>query len=161
MITFIPHEKIDKEKWDHCIAGSPNGRIYAYSWFLDRICPGWHAMIEDDYQALFPLTWGKKLGIFYLYQPFFTQQLGLFSGAVPDREKVLSFLKAVPGNYKFIDICLNASNETGPGNYQLFSNKTHELDLKSSYETLCHQYSDNAKRNIKKAIDHRVSIERE
>jgi hypothetical protein len=161
MIRFASHTDIDKQKWDRCIAGSPYGRVYAYSWFLDLICPGWNALIEDDYQAVFPLTWGRKFGISYLYQPFFSQQLGVFSETVPDRDKTNAFLAAIPETYRLIDICLNSSNEVSHGHFMISSNKTHELDLTVGYEELFHRYSDNAKRNSKKALDHNVTIIRE
>lgn len=158
MIAFIPHEDINKEKWDYCLAGSPHGRIFAYSWFLDRICPGWHALIEDDYRSVFPLTWGRKFGFSYLYQPFFVQQLGVFSDTPPEEKKVREFLTAIPGDYLFIDICLNASNTASTGEFQVFSNKTYELDLADDHNHLFCNYSENAKRNIKKAVDHNVTV---
>jgi len=161
MIAFISHQQIDKQKWDSCIAGSECGRIYAYSWFLDLICPGWNGLVEDDYQAVLPLTWGRKFGISYLYQPFFSQQLGVFSEALPDRDKINAFLAAIPETYRLIDICLNSSNDVTPRQFQVFSNKTHELELTGGHEELFRSYSDNTKRNIKKAVDHNVSVIRE
>lgn len=158
MITFIPHQQIDKQKWDECIAGSPSGRIYAYSWFLDRICPGWNALVEDDYHAVFPLTWGRKFSISYLYQPFFCQQLGVFSRTPPGVEKVDAFLSAIPGTYRLIDICLNSSNNFGTNRFQSFTNKTYELNLSNQYEDLYRRYADNTRRNIKKAVTHNVTI---
>jgi len=161
MIAFISHQQIDKQKWDSCIAGSPYGLIYAYSWFLDLICPGWNGLVEDDYQVVLPLTWGRKFGISYLYQPFFSQQLGVFSKALPDRDKINAFLAAIPETYRLIDICLNSSNDVTPGQFQVFSSKTHELELTGGYEELFRSYSDNTERNIKKAADHNVSVIRE
>ncbi len=161
MIAFISHQQIDKQKWNSCIAGSPYGRIYAYSWFLDLICPGWNGLVDNDYNAVFPLTWGRKFGISYLYQPFFSQQLGVFSEALPDRDKINAFLAAIPETYRLIDICLNSSNDVTPGQFQVFSNKTHELELTGGYKELFRSYSDNTKRNIKKAVDHNVSVIRE
>jgi hypothetical protein len=63
----------------NAIARSFNGIVYAYSWYLDIVSPGWDALVKDDYKSVMPLTWRKKYGIKYLYQPFFTQQLGVFS----------------------------------------------------------------------------------
>ena len=41
MITYLTHDQIDKTLWDHCIAQAPNGLVYAWSWYLDIVHPGW------------------------------------------------------------------------------------------------------------------------
>ena len=79
MIKHLRHNEVDKKKWDDCIDNAFNGIIYAYSWYLDIVCPTWDALIEDDYEKVMPLTHNNKLGISYLYPPLFTQQLGVFS----------------------------------------------------------------------------------
>ncbi|MCK4361546.1 MAG: hypothetical protein KAV70_07350, partial [Bacteroidales bacterium] len=79
MIKHLTYQQINKSKWDECIKKSFNGIIYGYSWYLDIVCKHWEALVENDYERVFPLTTGKKFGINYLYQPFFTQQLGVFS----------------------------------------------------------------------------------
>src|SRR5258708_37472695 len=109
MIKYLEHKSIDKKKWDDCIANSSNGMVYGSSWFLDIVSPGWNALIDDDYNAVMPLTWRKKYGFHYLHQPFFTQQLGIFSieKKIPDRT-ANEFLKAIPGRYRFIEIQLNS-----------------------------------------------------
>ena len=65
MIQYFEHKKIDKRKWDATIAEC--GNIYAYSWYLDIVHPGWDALVEDDYQVVMPLTGGKKFGVNYLF----------------------------------------------------------------------------------------------
>jgi hypothetical protein len=79
MINYIKHKDVDTEKWDRCIEQSVNGIIYAFSWYLDIVCDEWDALVDDDYESVFPLVKRKKFGINYIYPPFFTQQLGLFS----------------------------------------------------------------------------------
>ena len=73
------HAQIDKTRWDDCLEASCNGLVYGHAWYLDVVCPGWKAWVWEEggeYQKVFPLTEGRKWGISYLYQPFFTQQLG-------------------------------------------------------------------------------------
>ncbi len=70
MIKYVSHEVIDREKWDKCIDNSTNGLVYAYSWYLDLICDEWNALIENDYESVFPLPFRKKGFIQYTYQPF-------------------------------------------------------------------------------------------
>ena len=57
MISCLENKAIDKPKWDALIAEC--GNIYAYSWYLDIVHPGWDALVDDDYQAVMPLTGGK------------------------------------------------------------------------------------------------------
>ena len=81
MIQHLKHDQIDKWKWDETIKHSFNGTIYAYSWYLDIVCPGWEALIKNDHEYVMPLTAGKKYGVDYIYPPFFSQQLGIFSNS--------------------------------------------------------------------------------
>ncbi len=163
MIQYLRHNEIDKSKWDHCISLSSQGLVYAYSWFLDIVSPDWEALIEDDYSSVFPLTHRRKAGINYLYQPYFTQQLGLFCRDNNYSEKKLSdFISAIPEKFRLIEIQLNVSNKANAiDNFKLTERKTHHLDLSGSYETICKNYSENLRRNIKKSekSELKVSLE--
>src|ERR1700692_3437990 len=83
MIHYLKHNAIDKRRWDEAIDRAFNGMIYAKSWYLDIVSPQWDALVSDDYRAVMPLTWRRKFGVYYLYQPFFTQQLGVFTTPLP------------------------------------------------------------------------------
>src|SRR3990172_7490113 len=100
MITYLKHSEIDKPKWDKCIQNSSNGLIYAYSWYLDFVSPNWQALVRGDYEYVMPLTCKKKYGINYLHQPFFAQQLGVFSSAVLSDYDVDEFLSLIPEKFK-------------------------------------------------------------
>ncbi|UCG26911.1 MAG: GNAT family N-acetyltransferase [Bacteroidales bacterium] len=158
MIKHITYPEIDKQKWDRCIERSRHGKIYAYSWFLDRMSSRWEGLVEDDYKSVFPLTWNRKFGICYLYQPFFTQQLGLFSSGEITPDKVQGFLTAIPSRFRYIDISLNSSNFFQSDRYELFINRTCELDLKRGYDTINRNFSENTRRNIKKAGSHSLTV---
>jgi hypothetical protein len=159
VIRYIKHNEIDKKKWDECIAHSFNGIIYGYSWYLDIVCPGWEALVEEDYRKVMPLTGRSKLGIRYLYQPFFTQQLGVFSVDKLTGNDVARFLDAIPAHFKLVEISLNTFNKLDdPAGYEMKRSLTHELDLIPSYETLHAQYSNNAKRNLKKGIKNGLTL---
>jgi hypothetical protein len=77
-IQYLSNQQIDKTKWDHCIDNAGNGLIYAYSFYLDNMAKNWDALVLNDYEAVMPLTWNKKYGIHYLYQPFFDGSIGSF-----------------------------------------------------------------------------------
>lgn len=158
MIRYLTYAEIDKHKWDNCIDNSFNGIIYAYSWYLDVVCPGWEALVEDDYQRIFPLTSRKKCSINYLFQPVFSQQLGIFSKSKLNENNIEEFITKIPSKYKFAEINLNIFNKINPLKYNVVTNFTHELDLITSYETHYRNYSDNAKRNLKHASDANLII---
>ena len=158
MIRYLKNHEIDFDKWNHCISASINGLVYAYSWYLDIVCSKWEALVEDDYKIVFPLTAGKKIGIDYLFQPYFSQQLGVFSPNLLTQEKIEEFFRAIPSNYKFIEINVNKLNKINTAKFNTSENLTYELELINSYENIYKNYSDNTKRNLKKAIKSKVSI---
>lgn len=160
MVRYLTYEEIEKEKWDECISKSFNGNIYGYAWFLDIVAEHWEGLIEGDYDRVFPLTQGRKLGIHYLYQPFFTQQLGIFSKNILTQEVVHEFLNAIPSKFKWIEILLNSYNKVEDGNFQVISQINHELDLIKPYDSLYKSFSKNTKRNIKNAEKEGVTIAR-
>jgi len=158
MIIYIPHKEIDKVRWDRCIARSINAIVYADSWYLDLVSPEWDALVEDDYISVFPLTHKRKFGIRYLAQPFFTQQLGLFTSGILSQELVTRFLEAIPPKFKLAEISLNSFNKVDPGIFQVTPRINLELELIHSYEELNRNYSQNTRRNLRKALDAGVNI---
>lgn len=152
MIKYYSHKNIDKEKWNHCIAHSVNELIYAYSWYLDMVSPGWDAIILDEYRAVMPLPRSEKYGIKYLVPPLFTQQLGIFSADLPSMEMTHQFIAMVPAKFRYVQVHLNEYNPVkNDTDYLIRLNDNHEIDLSSSYEKLYEKYNRNCKRNIKKA----------
>ncbi|MEO8087818.1 MAG: hypothetical protein ABI763_13420 [Bacteroidota bacterium] len=156
MIRYIKHGEIDFQKWDATIDASTNGMVYAKSWFLDIVSPGWQALIEDDYTIVFPLTSRKKFGFSYLHQPFFTQQLGVFSGNELTVAKIDEFLFNVPIVFRLVEIQLNHSNKFNGGDFKISERLTHHLDLNRVYDIIQKNYSDNLKRNLKRANQQEV-----
>ncbi|MCB0804694.1 MAG: hypothetical protein KDC05_02795 [Bacteroidales bacterium] len=158
MIRYLAANKIDKDKWDECINGSINGMVYAQSWYLDMVAPGWEALVEGDYESVFPLVTRRKWGINYLFQPVFTQQLGIFSGKVLSEELVQRFIQSIPNKFRFAEINLNTFNKAGSGKYKVYNWKNHELDLINTYERISRNYSTNLKRNLKKAAGNKPEV---
>ncbi|MFC0771653.1 GNAT family N-acetyltransferase [Terrimonas alba] len=149
-IRYIQRDKIDIEKWDHCITHSPNGLIYAYTYYLDHMAKHWLALVLNDYEVVMPLAWNRKFGISYLYQPFITAQLGIF-GPNMSAQLVEAFLYAIPKTFRFWDIYLNHQNVFPLQNFSLYQRKNYVLDLDKTYRELYRNYRENIQRNIKKA----------
>ncbi|MCF8230037.1 MAG: GNAT family N-acetyltransferase [Bacteroidales bacterium] len=158
MIKHLSYNRIDKRKWDLCISKSFNGNIYGYSWFLDIVAENWEALVQDDYDRVFPLTWKKSFGVHHLYQPFFTQQLGIYSKNILTHEVVSAFLEKIPERFRYTEIFLNAYNKPDEKKYKVEQQVNHELDLIKPYQNLAKSYSKNMRRNIRKAEKAGLSI---
>lgn len=160
MINYLRHTEVDKRRWDQCIAKSANRRVYAFSWYLDIVCPGWDALVEDEYAAVFPLTQRRKGMVSYLFQPYFTQQLGLFSPERLTAEKLREFISAIPPRFRFAEIHLNSGNDFpgDPGSVKRRVN--YELNLEAGYAVLAGNFSQNTRRNLKKAGENGITVSR-
>lgn len=152
MIRYLKNTEIDKLKWDKCIHDSLHGIIYSLSWYLDIVSPGWEGLVEGDYQSVFPFTHRKKAGFNYLYQPHFTQQLGLYGRNQISSEKLFEFISSIPDKFLLIEIQLNYKNNYIPvKDFRIEPKRTFHLNLSEDIEKIKTGYSENLKRNIKKA----------
>jgi hypothetical protein len=138
-----------------------NGIIYGYSWYLDIVASGWEALVEDDYQSVMPLICRRKFGINYLFQPFFTQQLGVFSSNKFTEEKIKEFISAIPRKFAYFEINLNTFNKFSSMEMIIHPNLTHELDLIESYDKIKSGYSENLQRNLKRAASFELTIDKQ
>ena len=87
----------------------------------------------------------------YLYQPPFSQQLGIF--ALPPEKIAREFYNAILQYFKYIDIQFNASNLL-PRNLELvefFARKNYLLLLYADYDTIFSEYSKNTRIYVSKA----------
>ncbi|MBK7173024.1 MAG: hypothetical protein IPH84_07280 [Bacteroidales bacterium] len=160
MIHFLSHDQVNSEKWDECIQHAINGNLYGYSWFLDLVCPEWCALVEDDYVRVMPLPAWKKFGITYLLQPYFTQQLGLYSQQALNQEVLDKFIRSIPRRFLYMDFNLNKFNTINQFSLDCSLQVNYELDLIHPYEKLKSQYSENLSRNLKKAEKHDLTLVR-
>lgn len=158
MIKYLQRKHIDDIKWNNCINHAFNGNLYGYSWFLDIVAGEWDALVENDYERVFPLVRQRKFGISYIYQPFFTQQLGLYSTTKLDAEALSSFIKAIPSKFRQVEVNLNTLNKVEGLSVKVIPQLNHELDLIHSYEKIRQTYSDNLIRNLKKPVKAELTI---
>jgi hypothetical protein len=151
-IQFLKNIEIDKHLWDNCIDQCDNSLIYAKSFYLDNICNGWNALVGQNYDWLVPITYKTKLGISYLYQPPFTQQLGIFAkaGVLPPYKEIIDWLKQ---HYKFWEVNWNYSTDvafiTPPVHFGQATNFI--LDLSANYESISNNYHRDLTKNLKRS----------
>ncbi|MFO7869028.1 MAG: hypothetical protein R6U95_07000 [Bacteroidales bacterium] len=147
MIQYFSHSQIDTAKWDACIDKSYNAEVYAYSWFLNSVSPGWNAVVMDDYEVVMPIPEKKMYGVSYVVQPPYCQKLGIFSPEplpVQIRKKFTRFLKRYVSVRFFSNIPLRTWNKH-------IEEPNFELDISQSCDDIYSQFNKNTCRNIKKA----------
>lgn len=159
-IQYLEREKLDIEKWDQCIRQSVHPLIYAYSWYLDAMAKNWAGLVLNDYEAVMPLPWNKKMGIQYAYQPPFTAALGVF-GKEMNTERITAFIAAIPAAFRLVEIPLNHANPVAPGTADIQYRENYVLNLSPSYPILNAAFRDNTKRNMKKALQAGCYIKKE
>lgn len=157
-IQYVEHPKIDFGKWNACIENAPNRRIYAMDWHLDRTAENWDALVLGNYEFVMPLPVKKKLGIKYLVQPLFSQQMGIFPN--PPDEIAHLFYQKLREKFRYLNIQLNAQNKPlkTEGEIQFVPRKNYVLPLMDSYSGLVSSYSTNTKRNLAKAQKNRLTF---
>ena len=82
MIKYIKRRDLDITKYDACIENSIQSRIYALSWYLDVVADNWDVLVLNDYEAVMPIPWKQKFGLKYITQPYFCQQLTIYSKTI-------------------------------------------------------------------------------
>jgi len=149
MIVYLHNSEIERNRWDSCLNEIPHVRPYAFSWYLDNMSPGWEALVDDDYDAIFPMPCSSRFGIRYIATPVFLQQLG---GFAPDKDAesvTAEFFDYILEFYRLIDLC------TGCGinihGYRVTVRSNYELDLSHPYGILQSNFTRHCLRNIEKA----------
>lgn len=137
-IQYLTYQEIDFTKWDFCIAQSANKLIYVESNYLNKIATNWDAIVLNDYDAVMPLIWRKKMGIRYLYQPAFLQQAGIYSKYNLTEEITEAFISLASTHFKFAEISINYANKPSDENsfYQKKINSNYLIHLNGNYEVI-------------------------
>jgi hypothetical protein len=156
-IHYISQQHIDKQLWDACINRSGNGLLYAQSVYLDAMAENWDALVMGNYDAVMPLTWRKKMGISYLYQPAFTASLGVFAPVI-SMALFQQFIAAIPARFKYADVYLNHQNLYTAPNCKYYQRSNYVLQLDNEYPKLYNTYRQNIKRNVVRAVKMQCSF---
>ena len=144
--------------YDKCIGASPNGLIYALSWYLNIICPDWEILATEDHTAVMPLPVSKSLGRTLLRQPYFAWQLGVFSTKIPSPEVTLHFIRSSPPAYRLRGLCMSKFNIV-PSGLARYLNSA-ELDLIRPYSVIRSRYGPAMEKRLELAADHSLSYDK-
>jgi len=146
MIKYIKRKDLDSEKYNNCIENSIQSRIYAFSWYLDIVADYWDVLVLDDYKAVMPIPWKKKYGLKYIGQPYFCQQLGVFSKEKFTKEFQEEIIKKIPKKFVKVSLNFNSSNFLTSNMKPL---KNYILALNNTYDTLFKAFSKGRKHAVK------------
>ena len=151
-IRYLKNKEIDRNHWDKLIGEAFNGRVYAYSWYLDALLgESWDALIMGDYEYVMPMPWRRKFGIYYIYTPFFVQQLGIFSRQEIPADLYIEFFKNIPIKFRYLDLGVNLDSEISSKNVKITKKRTnYVLDIDRSYEEIKKEYTSVARRKLNK-----------
>lgn len=149
MIIYLKNQEIDRVQWDNCVKDTPGSKPYGYSWFLDIMAPGWEALIDDEYDSVFPVPGFRKLGFNYVATPIFLQQLGAYSPDNSLQKAINEFIDYMPDSYSFIDLCVG--QRIANDRFKISLRTNYELELNRSYDKLWNGFSAHCKRNIEKS----------
>lgn len=149
MIRHLVHHDIDKRRWDARLLSCRNRLWYAQSWVLDLASPGWEAVVDDASGAMMPLTWRRKWGVDYLFQPLGLQQLGVFAPESSQTDAV-RLLLSVPERFRYWDIAMQEiPGLTSLADGRIEQRVNQSLLLDRSVDELRKAYAKNHLRNLK------------
>lgn len=96
MLRLLRFADLDLARWAACVAASPGALPYVAAWWLAATARRWDAVVElspaGEYRSLLPLPskwrpWGRLV-----YQPLFTQHLGLVLTPASQHTQLLDYL---------------------------------------------------------------------
>jgi len=152
-IQILAAHEIDVNKWDACVCNTANGLIYSRYDYLNHMCDNWHGVVINNYAAVMALPWRKKLGIRYLYQPAFIQQLGIVGST--NAEELMSCIHAFS---KYGDVIFNYANKEFIKQFNTDIRLNLVIDLSVGYYIISSHYKKDLVANLRKAQKEELMI---
>ena len=153
-IRLLAKHEIDPERWNACVERN-QGLIYNLYEYLTILSDDWNGIVVDDYGCVLPIPWKRKLGVRYIPVVPFVQQLSLLGDCtIREKERISAMVDrfAHYGDYSL-------STELPFTTYTLKDRTNFCLNLNVAYATIRNNYSENLKRNIRKASNAQLSLD--
>jgi len=155
-IQLVKHEDLDKQKWDSCVHYATRGNVYGYWWYLTNTVKEWDALVEGDYESVFPLF---PLDSQILTTPDTIKEIGIYSINVLSMARVKAFLEAIPASYQQYSFTLNAGiNWPTDSAIKPSTVYNHQLLLNTDYESLEKNYTPRVEAQMDLARDNRLIL---
>jgi len=156
-LRYLRHPEIDLAAWDACVAAAQPTGPYVYSWWLACVTQHWDAVVEYDaatggYCSVLPLPTKRRLGLRQVYQPAFTQQLGLLTTENSHYCNLADYLALIAGRFSHFYLQLNVGNQLAeaPHNFTLTERQTYLLNLSADYASLFSGYTSDYRRRLRR-----------
>lgn len=145
MIRRLKYQEIDFEKYTNCIENSEQRKYSATRGFLD-ITAGkqWEILVYNDYEAVMPIPFVKKIGLKLVINPKLCQQLGVFSYHDDIKLNDL-FLNFFEEKYNVWYYAFNAINQLS----KQLKKRQNFLIYSDDYKTVRQKYSPKRKRKLR------------
>ncbi|WP_165370384.1 GNAT family N-acetyltransferase [Hymenobacter persicinus] len=155
-LQYLPFSALNLVAWDACVLAAEQAVPYAQVAWLRATAGRWDAVVEVEdatgaYLSVLALPvkrrpWGREV-----YQPAFTQQLGLLTTADSRHRAVADYLALLPGRYARLYTQLNLENAVAaaPSGFTLTWRQTYVLDLSASGEELLQGYAADYRRRLR------------
>lgn len=154
MIKAVPSSEIHPEKWNQCILHSSPSNVFLLYQNLNAACEKWTGLVYNDYEAVMALPLKKKLGFSYSWQPQFTSPYGV----VGKNAQTLLADFMIQATCHTLWIKLFTYQETHAAGARCSKRKNQILVTEGKdIQTIRSAYSENTRRNIKKA--HKSSLQ--
>ena len=144
-VRLVPHEEIDKQRYNSCVHFATNGNIYGYDWFLNATTGGeWDMLVEgEEWVSVMPLPRRKNwFGRSYLQQPRLIPELAVYTVKPISTKRIQSFWEAVPDEYRGGGLTVEpASVPKEKGRFDVVPATGSVLYLNEPYETIIGDFS--------------------
>ena len=155
-LHYLRHVEINLAAWDACVAAAQQSVPYAHSWWLAATAGRWDAVVEVEastgaYCSVLPLPVKRRLWGRQVYQPAFTQQLGLLTTAASQCHNLAAYLALTAGRFGRFYTQTNVANGLAgplPG-FTLAERRTYLLDLSPDYASLAAGYAADYRRRLR------------
>ena len=153
---LLRYSELDLIAWDACVAAAREVVPYACSWWLRATAGRWDASVEVEegtgrYLSVLPLPTKWRLRGREVYQPAFTQQLGLLTLPESQFSDVLQHLSQLPKRYARLYTQFNDQTQLLPLPLPFTSQArvTYHLPLHPEYATLHAGYAADYRRRLR------------
>lgn len=163
-LRYLRHSQLNLPAWDACVAAATTAVPYAQAWWLQATAGRWDAVVETGadggYRSVLPLPrkrrpWGREV-----YQPAFTQQLGLLTTAASEHKALPDYLRLLPGRYARFYAQLHDGQPAPavlPG-YALTPRTTYHLPLAPAADVLCQGYAADYQRRLRQNLTRELPL---
>jgi len=157
-LRLLTYDDIDITRWDAAVRSSYNAAVYGMSWYLDACFTRWGGLVYGDYEQVMCVPLKEKLGVSQALQPLFVQQCGIFSQTPLAEADVKRFLTYLDKKVGRVQLYLTPQCTGLADGFDTEPRYSQYVSLLPPMGEIRKAYSDNVRRNIKKAAKAGVGV---